>query len=707
MSGFKDFVSHVKISPRLVRWIFISIGAIAGAGIIAIAAIYLAVVSNKPDLPMGADLYALNRPQAFTFLDAKGAVVGRRGAIVGERLKLEQMPAYVPAAFLAMEDRHFYEHHGVDPTGIARAALANLLSGHVAQGGSTITQQLAKLLFLSPERTLSRKIQEMSFALALEHNLTKQQILELYLNRIYLGSGAYGVDGAAHVYFGKSARKLTVAEAAMLAALTRAPTAFSPRRDLPAAQGRANTVLDAMMEMGAATPVQIAEARLHPAEITDLAEENARDYYLDTAADEARRLAGGAVGDLTVVVTLDPALQSAARKSIQTVLDKKGAKANVSQGALVVMTPTGEVKALVGGRDYADSTFNRITQAHRQPGSSFKPFVYVAALEAGLTPGTEREDAPIELGSYSPENYGHQEWGTLTLTQALAHSVNRIAVALEQEVGVQSVIAVARRLGITSPLQADATLALGSSDVYPMELAGAYASFASLGLEVQPHLVIEVRGGNGAILYHRLNATPERVMSEEEAIAMNAMLYEVIQSGTGRAAAVGGAELAGKTGTTQDYRDAWFVGYSTGLVCAVWVGNDDFTPMKGVTGGGIPAQIWGRFMTTALKKYPPQPLPRAVPEEPETELVDAPQDEEALAEQREQQAEHRQSEHRGLFDWLFGWGSDDEEKRAKAREQAQQRQQHWSDHPAMGGTERRRNPADEPPQPPPSDEPDE
>ncbi len=700
MERLKEFFSHLKISPRVLRWIFFSIGAVAAAGFITIAAVYLAVVSNNPDLPMGADLYALNRPQAFTFLDTKGNVVGRRGAIVGERLKLDQMPAYVPAAFLAMEDRHFYEHHGVDPSGIARAALANLLTGHVAQGGSTITQQLAKLLFLSPERTLSRKVQEMSYALALERKLSKQQILELYLNRIYLGSGAYGVDGAAHVYFGKSARKLTVAEAAMLAALTRAPTAFSPRRDLPAAQMRANTVLDAMMEMGAATPTEIADARLHPAEITDLAEENARDYFLDTAADEARRLAGTAVGDLTVVVTLDPALQSAARKAVQSLLDKKGEKSKVSQGALVAMTPNGEVKALVGGRDYADSTFNRITQAHRQPGSSFKPFVYVAALEAGMTPDTEREDEPIEIGSYSPENYGHQEWGTLTLTQALAHSVNRIAVSLEQEVGVGSVIAVARRLGITSPMQADATLALGSSDVYPMELAGAYASFASGGLEVQPHLVTEVRGGNGAILYHRLNATPERVMSEEEAMAMNAMLYEVIQSGTGRGAAVGGAELAGKTGTTQDYRDAWFVGYSTSLVCAVWVGNDDFTPMKGVTGGGIPAQIWGRFMTTALKKYPPQTLPRAVPQETEPELVDAPEDEEALAEQREEQGQHRQSEHRGLFDWLFGWSSDDEEKRAKAREQERSREERWSNHPAMGG-ERRRGDSEDGPQEPP------
>ena len=704
MRGFTQIASMARrAASRLSMPVLVLSGTVS---VVAVALVFLALEWAAPILPLNTDLYSLNRPAAYTFLDEKGQIVGHSGAAVGERLSLSEMPPYLPAAFLVMEDRRFYAHDGIDVRGLARAALADLKAMKFEQGGSTITQQLVKILFLTPDRTITRKIVEIAGARQLERLLTKDQILELYLNRIYLGSGAYGVDGAAHVYFGKSARKLTVAEAAMLAALTRAPTAFSPRRDLAAAQTRAATVLDAMVEMGAATNAQIAEARLHPAEITDLSEDNARAYYLDTAADEARRVAGSAVGDLSVVVTLDPAMQSAARKAIQTVLDKRGEKAKVAQGALVAMTPDGAVKALIGGRDYAESTFNRITQAHRQPGSAFKPFVYVAALEAGITPGQTREDQPIAIGSYSPENYGHTEWGTLTLTQALAHSVNRITVALEQEVGVQSVIAVARRLGITSPLEADATLALGSSDVYPMELAAAYGSFASLGNRVQPYLVLEVRGNNGAVLYHRLKAAPERVMSEEEAMAMNAMLYEVIASGTGRGAAIGGYEVAGKTGTTQDYRDAWFVGYSSNLICAVWVGNDDFTPMKGVTGGGIPSQIWSRFMTAALRKYPSLPLPRAVPEEAtDAYAVEAPIDEEAVAESYEERTRERrrEGERRGLFDWLFGWGGDDEERRAPPPPPPSPREERWSQEPARDGDLELRGRSEEPPPPPPSD----
>ncbi len=670
METLKKILSRVKLSPRAVRWIIFLVAGVAVAGAAAVFALYLAVTSSEPDLPLGADLYALNRPMAFTFLDEKGNVVGQRGAIVGERLKLSQLPPYLPAAFLAMEDRRFYQHNGIDVRGMLRAALTDILTGHIAQGGSTVTQQLSKILFLTPERTLSRKIQEMSAALALEKHLTKQQILELYLNRIYLGSGAYGVDGAARVYFGKSARKVTVAEAAMLAALTRAPTAFSPRRDLAAAQVRAGRVLDTMLATGAATPAQIAEARLNPAEVSDLTEDNARDYFLDTAADEARHVAGSGVGDLVVVTTLYPAMQSAARKAITGVLDKQGDKANASQAALVAMSPDGAVRALIGGRDYAESTFNRVTQAHRQPGSSFKVFVYTAALEAGLTPNTERDDEPVQLGNWTPENYGGTQWGTLTLTQALAHSVNTIAVNLEQEVGVQSVIAVARRLGITSPLEANATLALGTSDVSPLELTAAYSSFASLGLQAQPYMVLEVRAPSGAVLFKRLKTEPERVMSEDEAKAMNAMLYEVIQTGTGRAAALGEREVAGKTGTTQDYRDAWFLGFSADLVAGVWVGNDDFTPMKGVTGGGLPAQIWSRFMSGALHNTPLQPLPRATPEEEAASSLVQAQDEEAGAirdDEARMPQPRKRAEHRGLFDWLFDWGSSDDEQPSSRR----------------------------------------
>src|SRR6185437_9433699 len=360
--------------------------------VIAAGALYIlpdVVASFAPKLDLKRDLYAMNRPPAFTFLDAEGRDVGHRGAIVGERLTLDQMPAYLPAAFIAMEDRRFYDHHGFDPKGLLRAAWVNWRAGHVVQGGSTITQQLAKILFLTSDRTYSRKMNEVMDAAAIEQELSKKQILELYLNRIYLGSGAYGVDGAAHVYFNKSAKDLTLPEAAMLATLTRAPSAFSPRRDLVRAQARAGVVLKAMTETGAITQAQADAARANPAVIADHEGADTQNYYFDTAADEAMRLAtrdGVAPNeDLIVRTTLVPRIQNAARLAAQRAIAKSGPRVHASQAAVVVMAPDGAVAALVGGTDYDESTFNRATQAHRQPGSAFKPFVYLAALESGLT----------------------------------------------------------------------------------------------------------------------------------------------------------------------------------------------------------------------------------------------------------------------------------------------------------------------------------
>jgi penicillin-binding protein 1A len=523
------------------------------------------------------------------------------------------MPPYLPAAFLAMEDRRFYQHNGIDFRGLARAAIADVKAMRFVQGGSTITQQLVKILFLTPDRTLTRKLVEMAGARELERLLTKDQILELYLNRIYLGAGAYGVDGAAQVYFGKSAREVTLAEAAMLAALTNAPSLYSPRRDLKAAQARSARVLRTLGSLGGMNEQEIAQALATPATIVTDAKDSERGYFLDTAADEAKSLAPNAMGDLTIVTTIDVAVQKAAATAIETVMKRRGASAQAKQAALVAMRPDGAVRAIMGGRNHAESTFNRATKAHRSPGSAFKPFVYLTALEQGLARDTIRYDEPIAIEDWAPDNFDGSHSGPMTLQAALVQSVNTVAVGLGQEVGLRQVISTAHRLGIKSELQPNASLALGTSEVTPLELTAAYASFASLGYEAVPYTVTEIRTSDGSIVYQRMPYPPRRVIAAENALAMNAMLFEVVQSGTGRGAALRGREVGGKTGTSADYRDAWFVGFTPELVASVWVGNDDSTPTKRVTGGALPAQIWGSFMLAALKGQPPTPLPRAEP----------------------------------------------------------------------------------------------
>jgi len=617
MRGFADIIAFLRRTaeqlPPPPRWAFNMSVVIGAASLGAIALAYVALEWAAPLLPMNADLYALNRPAAYTFLDEGGQVVGRRGATVGERVGLAEMPAYLPAAFLVMEDRRFYQHGGIDVRGLARAAVVDFKARRFVQGGSTITQQLVKILFLTPDRTLMRKLVEMAGARELERLLTKEQILELYLNRIYLGAGAYGVDGAARAYFGKSARDVTLAEAAMLASLTNAPSLYSPRRDLKAAQARSTLVLRALVSHGGMNESDIATALATPATIVAEADDPEREYFLDTAADEVKALITNSTGDLTIVTTLDTAMQKAASTAIEAVMTKRGANAQARQAALVAMRPDGAVRAIMGGRDHSESAFNRVTKAQRSPGSAFKPFVYLTALEKGLARDTIRSDEPVAIEDWSPDNFDGSYSGPMTLQAALVRSVNTVAVGLGQEVGMPAVISTARRLGIKSDLQPNASLALGTSEVTPLELTAAYASFASLGLEADPYTVTEIRASDGSVLYQRRPDPPRRVISEENALAMNAMLFEVVQSGTGRAAALRGREVAGKTGTSADYRDAWFVGYSPELVAGVWVGNDDSGPMKRVTGGALPAQIWGSFMQTALKGQRPTPLPRAEP----------------------------------------------------------------------------------------------
>ena len=633
------------------------------------------------------DLYAVNRPLAFTFLDVNGEDAGHRGAVVGERLHLEDMPAYLPAAFIAMEDRRFFSHNGIDPLGVTRAVLADLRAGHYVAGGSTISQQTAKIVYTAQERTMSRKLAELMAAAGLEQSLSKKQILELYLNRIYLGSAAYGVDGASLVYFGASARKLTLAQAAMLATLTRAPSVFSPRRDLAKAQARASLVLDAMVDTGAITQAEADDAKAHPALVVDRAGMDARNFYLDTAADQAMKLAArnGVPPnvDLIVHTSFEPKLQEAARLAAGQVIDKYGRKNRVKEAAVVMMKPDGAVSALIGGTDYETSTFNRAIQAHRQPGSAFKPFVYLAALEAGLSPWDMRDDQPVDINGYKPANFGNHEYGTLTLADALAHSVNTITVNLGQEVGIDKVIEVARRTGITSPLTPTPSLALGTSVVTPLELTGAYAVFANGGYRVEPYFITEVDQTDGKVLYRRNAPAPKRVIENAVDRDLLAMMWNVVATGTGGSASLAPREAAGKTGTTQNSQDSWFVGFTTDYVTGVWVGNDDNSATRGVTGGTLPAMIWKIAMRAAEKGLPLKALDRSPPQAAKEEegffdrlfssnvTPRTLRDDEAgtMADVRSQQMPELPPRERGHGGGILGWlfGSDDDDPPPRPR----------------------------------------
>jgi penicillin-binding protein 1A len=656
LNALRDWIVRHRFGLTRIASVLVAVIAIP------ITLLYLTpaiLVWFAPKLDLSQDLYAANRPIAFTFLDANGDEIGHRGALVGDRLTLEDMPAYLPAAFIAMEDRRFYDHYGIDIRGLVRATLTNLHAGHVVAGGSTITQQTAKIVFLTPTRTLGRKFDEMFDAAKLEKSLSKKQILELYLNRIYLGSGAYGVDGAAHVYFGKSARNVTIAEAAMLATLTRAPTAFSPRRDLDAAQTRANLVLRAMVETGAITQAQSDDARANPAQMSDNSITDARNYFLDTAADEATRLVAGSgqlhTSDLIVHTTLEPRLQEAARHAVAKTLNARGAKVHASEAAVVLMKPDGAVSALIGGRDYDESVFNRATQARRQPGSAFKPFVYLAAIENGISPWDVRDDGPVDIDGWTPTNFGGRSYGTVTLADALAHSINTITAGLAQEVGITTVIDAAHRCGITSQLDPNASLALGTSEVTPIELTTAYAAFASGGVRVWPYYVTEVDDPQKNVLYKRTPSPEERVIASHVDRDLTTMLAGVITGGTGRGAALSGHQAAGKTGTTQDYHDAWFVGFTTDYVAGVWVGNDDSSPMKTVTGGSLPAAIWKDVMTAAEKGKPSKPLDMSPVQAPTDNSILS-TDNNSAAPTDDEAAPMQGSPQKSFWNWIFGGG---------------------------------------------------
>ncbi|MHC2000194.1 transglycosylase domain-containing protein [Methylobacterium sp. CM6241] len=577
-------------------------------GVIAIAGL---VAYHASQLPPIDQLAVPKRPPNIAILASDGSLLANRGETGGRVVSIGELPPYLPRAFVAIEDRRFYSHFGVDPVGIARAVAQNVTRRGVSQGGSTLTQQLAKNLFLTPERSASRKIQEAILALWLEHRYTKDEILELYLNRVYFGAGAYGIEAAAQRYFGKPAKAVTLAEAAMLGGLVQAPSRLAPNRNLPAAQARAAQVLAAMEELGFAKPAEVKLALATPARPASSRGGGSANYVADLVMDVLDDFLPKFDTDIVVTTTVDTRLQSAAEKALVDELNQKGSRYNVAQGAVVSMKPDGAIRALIGGRDYAQSQFNRATTAKRQPGSSFKPFVYLAAVERGLTPDTVRDDAPISIKGWNPENYSRDYRGPVPLREALALSLNTVAVRLGQEVGPKAVVQAAQRLGISSPLQANGSLALGTSEVTPLEMVGAYAAFANGGTGVNPYVIANVKSTTGKALYQRKDTNLGRVMNAETVSMMNAMMHETFVSGTARKAEVPGWDLAGKTGTSQDFRDAWFIGYSSSLVTGVWLGNDDGESTKKVSGGNLPGEIWKTYMTVALKGQTPTMLPGA------------------------------------------------------------------------------------------------
>jgi penicillin-binding protein 1A len=587
---------------RMLHWSAIAAvwTVVAGAAIIAYEATRLPPVDT---------LAVPKRPPNIAILDENGILLANRGDTGGAEVHIASLPQYLSKAFIAIEDRRFYSHWGIDLYGTVRALCHNFTADGPAQGGSTLTQQLAKNLFLTQERTISRKIQEAILALWLEHKYSKNQILELYLNRVYFGSGSYGVEAAAQKYFGHGAREVTLPEAAILAGLMKAPARLAPNRNPAAAQERAEQVIKAMAEQGHIPRSMAVLALAHPAKAIRDQNKSSANYAADFVMDELNDATGAVDEDITVSTTLNASLQALAANALADELDRKGVAFRVGQGALVAMDPNGAIKALVGGRDYGESAFNRAILAKRQPGSAFKPFVYLAALESGLTPSTVREDAPINIKGWQPENYSRTYYGPVTLTQALALSLNTVAVRLGLEAGPKAVAKVAHRLGIASDLAINPSLALGTSEVTPLELVSAYVPFANGGIGVQPQIISKVKTATGKVLYQRRGASNGRVVEPAYVAMMNSMLQETLLTGTARKAELPGWQAAGKTGTSQDFRDAWFVGYTSHLVAGVWLGNDDNSPTNKASGGNLPVEIWSRFMQAAHQGVPPLPLP--------------------------------------------------------------------------------------------------
>jgi penicillin-binding protein 1A len=594
---------------RKAAWPFVLVMLAAWCAIFG-AIFYSNFLSNLPDVK---NLLVNGPTRDVTILDDRGRLIARRGLSQGRQVTVAELPAYVPNAFIAIEDHRFREHFGLDPIGMARAGLSNMMAGHVVQGGSTLTQQLAKNLFLTPSRTFDRKAQEAMLAVYLESRYSKDQILTLYLNRVYFGAGAFGIEAASEKFFGKHADELGLTEAAMLAGSVKAPARYNAIADTDASLARAQVVLRAMEDTGFIDDNTRIQAQATRPSIMKGSATPQSGYFADWVLSRLDGFIGDATEPVIVETSFDLETQIMAERAVARTLDTEGPRIGASQAALVAMTPDGAIRAMVGGRSYSESSFNRASDAERQPGSAFKPFVYLTAFEHGHTPDDIMRDGPVDIHGWKPSDFEGEYQGNITLTQAFAESSNVIAAQLTDQVGAKEVARTARRLGIVSPLVEVSSLALGTSGVTPLELTGAYVPFANGGEGVLPFGIVSIRTRTGKILYTRKGSALGAVMSPANNAAMTKLMVQTVLTGTGKAARLDERPSAGKTGTTQDSHDAWFVGFTADLVCGVWIGNDNSKPMHKApgltaTGGGVPAHIFHAFMEDAEKDLPVMPL---------------------------------------------------------------------------------------------------
>ena len=651
--GAKDSEPQPRRRRSFLRWLFSFAFKSAVLGSIALAAMfgYVWFSLNQKGLLQIPELQP-----GIMLLAEDGTVLSEQGAFFGDQVRVSELPDYVPNALIAIEDHRFRAHFGVDPVSLMRAAYQNFTAGRVVQGGSTITQQLAKNLFLKPERTYSRKAQELVLALWLETKFSKDDILQLYLNRVYYGSGATGIEKAAQVFYHKSATDLNLTEAATLAGVLKAPTNYNPITRPKASAERTSLVLNAMVDADFISQGEADQAVNAPATVVASDYVPATQYVVDWINEQLPLLVKDYGQSIIVETTIDPQLQLVAERSLRKHLNEEGKKFKVSQGAMVVMDTFGAVKAMVGGKSYKRSQYNRVTKAMRQPGSTFKPFVFLAAMEQGYTPESMANDQPIRIGNWEPGNYNQKYLGDVTLRTALALSLNSVAAQLAASVGPENVVAVAHRLGITSQLGNDASIALGTSEVTLLELTSAFTPFANGGYSVVPFSVRRIVTRDGQIIYERSGDGLGQAISNRDLGSMNSMMRAVVNEGTAKKAQIPDFDIAGKTGTSQDYRDAWFVGYSSYLVAGVWLGNDDNSPTKTVTGGSVPAAIWKDVMEVAHANLSPAPLPGYIEEQPEADPYLVSQDESMdYGSDEEFETPTRK---RGFFERIFG-GSDE------------------------------------------------
>lgn len=581
------------------------------AGLVGGYMYWQSLFADMPDLPPNDKLWSINRDFSIEIVDQNGDRLIHRGPLYGDAIDPDTLPPHVVQAFIAGEDRRFYNHNGVDVMSVFRAGFANWRAGYTVQGGSTLTQQLLKNLVLTPEQSIKRKAQEMALALRLETRMSKREILSLYLNRIYLGNRAFGLDAAAEAYFKKDAADLTLSEATFIAALPKAPSRMIADPELEDARDRQRYILSQMVNEGYITLEEAQAASTTPIEFVPATPDNPLlGHVADYVLAELKQLLPEVPSDAVVTITIDPKVQEITHASLKNIIETEGKDRGARNGSALVLAADGRVLAMVGGLDYKTSQFNRATQAMRQPGSSFKPFVYATAMEKGLRPYTVRVDERTYITKdWAPRNYTGQYYGPVRLRDALANSLNTVAAKLTQEVGASNVVEMAHRLGLNTDLKPYPSIALGSDETTLFDLVRAYGAFARYGKRMDPYLIEKVENTRGDLIYSRKPYPAATVLEPRVAGDMNEMLARVVTHGSGRRAEIENWEVAGKTGTSQNWRDAWFIGYTNSLIAGVWLGNDENEPMSRVTGGTLPAQVWHDAMAQLLQDYEPEPLP--------------------------------------------------------------------------------------------------